>query len=582
MAGLSHGDSNSSYTDIDFALYPLTQNRLMVYESGAFRFIDTYSAGDRLRVAVESGVVRYRRNGALVYQSTTAPVFPLVLDSSIYRTGATIVNAVISGTFLPPQAPVANPGGPYTAGTGLSLQLDGSGSSDADGTIVDYIWDFGDGTTGSGMSPTHTYASAGSYVVHLTVTDNDGSSNTATTSVLVETVEEVVWTNVVGATAVGNDLTKTAPDGWGNAGAISKRALAGDGFVEFTAPASGYWMAGLSRGDNNQFDNDIDFALYPLSQARLMIYEAGIYQATATYSAGDHLRVAVESGIVRYRRNGTLIYQSSKPPVYPLVLDSSIYSSGAVIKDAVISGAFLPPQAPMAHPGGPYTAGTGLPLQLDGSGSSDFDGSIVSYAWNFGDGATGDGPMPTHVYAVADTYFISLKVTDNDGLSHTATTSVVVEALEEVVWTHVVGATASGNDLTKTAPDGWGNAGAISGRSLAGDGFVEFTADASAFWMAGLSRGDNNQTESDIDFALYALTSNRLMVYESGVFRFIATYSAGDRLRVAVESGVVRYRRNGTLIYQSTVAPVYPLVLDSSIYRSGTTIKDAVLSGALQ
>jgi hypothetical protein len=154
--------------------------------------------------------------------------------------------------------------------------------------------------------------------------------------------------------------------------------------------------------------------------------------------------------------------------------------------------------------------------------------------------------------------------------------------VEEVVWTHVVGASAAGNDLTKTAPDGWGNAGAISTRSLVGDGFVEFTAEAGAFWMAGLSHGDSNQLDSDVDFALYPLTYNRLMVYESGLYRVTDTYAPGDRLRVSVESGTVRYRRNGTLIYQSTVAPVYPLVLDSSIYRSGTTIKDAVLSGALQ
>jgi hypothetical protein len=66
------------------------------------------------------------------------------------------------------------------------------------------------------------------------------------------------------------------------------------------------------------------------------------------------------------------------------------------------------------------------------------------------------------------------------------------------------------------------------------------------------------------------------------MYRVTDSYAPGDRLRVSVESGVVRYRRNGVLVYQSTMAPVYPLVLDSSIYRLGSTIKDAVLSGALQ
>jgi hypothetical protein len=325
--------------DIDFALYPLTYNRLMVYESGMFRFIDSYSAGDRLRVSVESGVVRYRRNGALIYQSTVAPVYPLVLDSSIYRSGTTVKDAVISGSFPAPGPPIANPGGPYTAGTGVTLQLNGGGSSDPDGVVVAYEWSFGDGGAGSGVSPTHVYAVAGSYTVSLTVTDNDGLTHTATTTVLVEAVEEVIWTHVVGATAAGNDLTKTAPDGWGNAGGISTRSLVGDGFVEFTAEAGAFWIAGLSHGDSNQLDNDVDFALYPLTQNRLMVYEAGMYRVTDSYAPGDRLRVSVESGVVRYRRNGVLIYQSTVAPVYPLGLDSSIYRLGSTIKDAVLSGA---------------------------------------------------------------------------------------------------------------------------------------------------------------------------------------------------------------------------------------------------
>jgi PKD repeat protein len=60
--------------------------------------------------------------------------------------------------------------------TGLNCSFDGGGSSDSDGTIVSYLWDFGDGATGSGVTAQHTYSQASTYTVSLTVTDNAGAS----------------------------------------------------------------------------------------------------------------------------------------------------------------------------------------------------------------------------------------------------------------------------------------------------------------------------------------------------------------------------------------------------------------------
>jgi PKD repeat protein len=82
------------------------------------------------------------------------------------------------------RAPVANPGGPYSGVVGLPISFNGSGSNDPDGNTLTYAWDFGDGMTGTGATPSHSYAAGGSYSVSLMVTDNGtpALSNTATTT----------------------------------------------------------------------------------------------------------------------------------------------------------------------------------------------------------------------------------------------------------------------------------------------------------------------------------------------------------------------------------------------------------------
>lgn len=71
---------------------------------------------------------------------------------------------------------------------GLTCAMDASGSTDPDGTITSYAWTFGDGATGSGRTATHTYGSAGTYDITLTVTDDRGGTDRTTRTVAVEPV----------------------------------------------------------------------------------------------------------------------------------------------------------------------------------------------------------------------------------------------------------------------------------------------------------------------------------------------------------------------------------------------------------
>ena len=87
---------------------------------------------------------------------------------------------------VPNQSPTANFTANPTSGIApLEVAFDASNSSDSDGSITSYQWDFKDGNTGTGETANHTFSSIGSYNVNLTVTDNDGATDSTTKTITV-------------------------------------------------------------------------------------------------------------------------------------------------------------------------------------------------------------------------------------------------------------------------------------------------------------------------------------------------------------------------------------------------------------
>ncbi len=138
-------------------------------------------------------------------------------------------------------APKIPPTAEFTATTDrLTVALDARASADADGTVASYDWDFGDGTTGTGATPQHTYTAAGSYRVTLTVTDDDGVK--ATTAQDVEVITGLPTAAFMAQTAalvLGVDgSTSTDPDG-----ALTFAWSFGDGATETGATATHTYAA---------------------------------------------------------------------------------------------------------------------------------------------------------------------------------------------------------------------------------------------------------------------------------------------------------------------------------------------------
>jgi PKD repeat protein len=155
---------------------------------------------------------------------------------------------------------------------------------------------------------------------------------------------------------------------------------------------------------------------------------AGAALVYSTYLGGSSddssLGPAVDSAGNAYVTGTT--YSSNFPTVNALQPTLGGYSNAFVAK---ISQASTTTQPPLAS----FTSTcSGLTCGFDGSSSSDPDGTIISYSWNFGDGTLGSGPTASHTYAAVGTFTVALIVTDNAGVTGAQSKNVTVVSIPPV------------------------------------------------------------------------------------------------------------------------------------------------------
>lgn len=132
---------------------------------------------------------------------TVAGDYTVTLTVTDNRGGVATASRQVSVT-APNQKPVAVIAAPQC--TELSCEFNGSGSTDGDGSVASYSWDFGDGGTGDGATASHDFAGPGEYSVTLTVTDNQGAVGAATVPVSLGAAQFVA-----GAMSTGNTTAAT-------------------------------------------------------------------------------------------------------------------------------------------------------------------------------------------------------------------------------------------------------------------------------------------------------------------------------------------------------------------------------------
>ena len=143
----------------------------------------------------------------------------------------------------------------------LRVEFDATASSDPDGSVTGWDWDFGDGSTGSGATVEHTYTSAGSYVVQLTVTDDDGATDSTTGLVTATGAATGPARDTFSRTVSGGLGTADVGGAWQISGNSAHFAVAGGaGRITIPSPGTGR-SASLTEVSARDVDAKVDFSL---------------------------------------------------------------------------------------------------------------------------------------------------------------------------------------------------------------------------------------------------------------------------------------------------------------------------------
>lgn len=264
----------------------------------------------------------------------------------------------------------------------LTVSFDASGSYDEDGSIASYSWDFGDGITATGVAVDHTFLSAGTYDVILTVTDNRTSANEDWLTIQVSPdPTKVLYVDAI-------DMTMQTKFKFFNAQAtVNIRDIANNGFENATV--TGEWsglVTGSVSGVTNESGNVV--FLSPKTKQDGSIYFTVTHVAAAGYSYDETLNNETQDSIL------TNEPVNQKPT-------------------ASIAASQTTGVAPMLVP-------------FDGSGSYDSDGQIVSYLWDFGDDRTSTLATEKILFDMPGTYEVTLTVTDDQGAIDSDTLTITV------------------------------------------------------------------------------------------------------------------------------------------------------------
>ena len=319
---------------------------------------------------------------------------------------------------------------------GLTVSLDASSSRDKDSSIAGYYWDFGDGSTDTGQSVSHTYKSAGSYLITLIVTDDTGASASQGITI------HVTAANVAPVASFSHSSMDLNASVDASASSDSDGTIAsyqwdfGDGSSGSGVTAShSYASAGLylvelivtdSRGLTASYRGFVDISAASQPTASFTHTESGLRTLLVATASSDFVspRYEWDFGDGQIGEGRTLSHTYATDGSYTVMLtvtNSSLGLSVTTQSVITIGGGSDPSSCIGMAPTASFTTQNSYQVyQFDASGSSAPGCSITAYQWDFGEPASGSHNQstraaPTHTYQSWGLYTVTLTVTDSDG-----------------------------------------------------------------------------------------------------------------------------------------------------------------------
>jgi len=299
---------------------------------------------------------------------------------------------------------------PSVVFTGEDVDFDASNSYDPDGTIVSYLWDFGDGNTSSGVTGIHSYLEDGEYMVTLRVVDNEGFvGNKVVIQVVKNRSPVAAFTETAAFVEKEETLTFDASPSYDVDGTIISYVWDfGDGTSATGINVShSYSTRELFQVKLTILDNDgaTDTAI----ETKNVWNKSPVAIFTETVDTGNDRMIAFDSAESYDQDNGA---------------SDSAYST----KNFHFIN--IPPVASFIDSA--ETFNIREEISFDASTSYDIDGTIVSYLWDFGDGNTATGVIANHTFAQDGTYVVTLTVTDNNDATDSINAIKTVKSLSPV------------------------------------------------------------------------------------------------------------------------------------------------------